>query len=157
MPMVRIQPPLPALKSGQDVNITMDAYQGRIFKGSVYMISPVVLGGKQETRTFEVRTRFREKGIVRKQGMSADIEIIIDSVKDALVVPSQAVIERDGKKKVFLKEGSKARLVSVETGRFNWNYTEIISGLKEGDIIISNPDAAGLADDKRVKETKKPE
>ncbi|MBI5205579.1 MAG: efflux RND transporter periplasmic adaptor subunit [Nitrospirae bacterium] len=145
------------VKSGQDVNITMDAYQGRIFKGSVYMISPVVLGSKQETRTFEVRTRFREKGIVRKQGMSADIEIIIDSVKDALVVPSQAVIERDGKKKVFLKEGSKARLISVETGRFNWSYTEIVSGLKEGNIIISNPDVAGLADNKRVKETKKPE
>jgi hypothetical protein len=45
----------------------MDAYPGKIFNGEVYMISPVVLGGKQETRTFEVRTRLKDKGIIVKK------------------------------------------------------------------------------------------
>ncbi|TAL26241.1 MAG: efflux RND transporter periplasmic adaptor subunit [Nitrospirae bacterium] len=143
------------VKPGLEVNISMDAYQGKVFKGEVYMISPVVLGGKQETRTFEARTRFREKGPLIKPGMSADVEIIADSVKDAIVVPSQAIIERDGKKLVFVKKGRKAALVSVETGRFNWSFTEIVSGIKDGDVVITNPDVSGLADGKRVKEAKK--
>jgi multidrug resistance efflux pump len=72
------------VKLRQQVNISMDAYQGNIFKGEIYLISPVVLGGKQETRTFEVRTRIKEKGITIKPGMSADVEIIVDNIKNAL-------------------------------------------------------------------------
>jgi len=142
------------VKLKQEVNISMDAYQGKIFKGEVYMLSPVVLGGKQETRTFEARTRFKEKGIVIKPGMSADVEIVIDNVSNALVAPSQAVIEKNGEKLVYVKRGSRARLVPVETGRFNWSFTEITSGVKEGDIIIINPDVPGLSDGQRVKEAK---
>ncbi len=142
------------VKLGQDVDISMDAYQGQVFKGRVYMISPVVLGGKLETRTFEARMRFKEKSVVIKPGMSADVEIIVDSVTDAVVVPAQAIVEKDGKKFVFIRKGSRASLVAVETGRFNWNFTEITTGIKEGDIVIINPDAPGLDDGKRIKESK---
>ncbi|HBU05485.1 MAG TPA: hypothetical protein DEA95_02580 [Nitrospiraceae bacterium] len=141
------------VRLGQQVNITMDAYLGKIFKGEIYLISPVVLGGKQETRTFEVRTRLKEKQIIIKPGMSADVEIIVDNIKNSLVVPSHALMEKNGKKFVFIKKGSTAKLIPVETGQFNWNFTEIRSGVKEGDTVIINPDATGLADGKRVKET----
>ena len=143
------------VKLGQQANITMDAYQGNVFKGEIYRISPVVLGGKQETRTFEVRTRLKEKQIIIKPGMSADVEIIVDNIKNALVVPSHAVMEKNGKKFVFIKKGSTAKLIPVETGQFNWNFTEITSGVKEGDTVIINPDAQGLADGRRVREKKK--
>ncbi|MEK7741461.1 MAG: efflux RND transporter periplasmic adaptor subunit, partial [Nitrospirota bacterium] len=124
------------VKLRQQANITMDAYQGNVFKGEIYRISPVVLGGKQETRTFEVRTRLKEKQIIIKPGMSADVEIIVDNIKNALVVPSHAVMEKNGKKFVFIRKGSTAKLVPVETGQFNWNFTEITSGVKEGDTVI---------------------
>ncbi len=140
------------VKLRQQVNITMDAYQGNVFKGEIYLISPVVLGGKQETRTFEVRTRLKEKQIIIKPGMSADVEIIVDNIKNALVVPSHAIMEKNNRKFVFVKKGSAAKLISVETGQFNWNFTEITSGIKEGDTVIINPDAQGLADGRRVKE-----
>ncbi|MDP2279347.1 MAG: efflux RND transporter periplasmic adaptor subunit [Nitrospirota bacterium] len=145
------------VKLGQQANITMDAYQGNIFKGEIYLISPVVLGGKQETRTFEVRTRLKEKQIIIKPGMSADVEIIVDNIKNALVVPSHALMEKNGKKFVFIKKSSTAKLIPVETGQFNWNFTEITSGFKEGGAVIINPDAMGLADGKRVREKKKAE
>ena len=86
------------VKLRQQANISMDAYQGNIFKGEIYMISPVVLGGKQETRTFEVRTRLKEKQIIIKPGMSADAEIIVDNIKNALVVPSHALMEKKRQK-----------------------------------------------------------
>lgn len=145
------------VKLRQQANITMDAYQGNIFKGEIYRISPVVLGGKQETRTFEVRTRLKEKQIIIKPGMSADVEIIVDNIKNALVIPSHAVMEKNGKKFIFIRKGSTAKLVPVETGQFNWNFTEITSGVNEGDTVIINPDAPGLADGKRVREKKKTE
>jgi RND family efflux transporter MFP subunit len=140
------------VSKGQKVNISMDAYPGKIFNGEVYMISPVVLGGKQETRTFEIRVRFKKQDAVIKLGMSADIEVIVDSVKDTLVVPSQAVIEKSSEKFVFVKRDSKVKLTPVRTGLSNWNLTEIISGLKEEDIVVTNPDAPGLKDGVRVKE-----
>lgn len=141
------------VRTGEKVNITMDAYPGKIFTGEVYRISPVVLGGKQETRTFEVRVRIKEGNIVIKPGMSADIEIIVDSVPDTLIVPSQSVIEKSGRKFVYVVRGSKARLINVETGRFNWSFTEIKSGVKEGDEVVINTDVSGLRDGVRVRKT----
>lgn len=141
------------VKTAQDVRISMDAYPETALRGGVYMISPVVLGGGQEARTFEVRIRIKDKGLqtLVKPGMSADIEIVVDKVEAALVIPSQAVIEREGEKYVYRKEGGKARLRQVQTGLFNWTYTEIVSGIKEGDEVIVNPDAQGLKDGARVR------
>lgn len=136
---------------GKEANITMDAYYGRIFKGEVYRVSPVVTGGKQETRTFEVRIRFKELPPAIKPGMSAEIEIIVDKVDNALVVPSQAVFERDGNSFLYIVKDSKARLIKVDARRSNWTYTEIISGIKEGDEVIINPEAPKLRDGARVK------
>lgn len=139
------------IKTGQKVNISMDAYPGKIFIGEVYKISPVVLGNKQETRTFEVRVRLKEDSAVVKPGMSADVEIIVDSLVNALVIPSQAVIEKEGKKFVYLVKGATAVYSAVETGRFNWNYTEIKAGLSEGEEIVVSLDAAGLRDGARLR------
>lgn len=139
------------VRIGETVNITMDSYPGRVFKGEVYRISPVVLGGKQETRTFEVRVRFKDKGIEIKPGMSADVEIIVESIPDVIVVPSQAIIEREGKKYVYVVRDSKAHLTPVEVGRYNWTSFEIIRGVKEGDEVIINPEVVGLKEGTRIK------
>lgn len=136
---------------GKEVNITMDAYQDRVFKGTVYRVSPVVTGGKQETRTFEVRARLKEMPPAIKPGMSAEVEVIIDKADNALIIPSQAVIERNGNSFVYVVKDSKARLVQVKTGRSNWTYTEVLSGISEGDEVIINPDTPKLKDGAMVK------
>ncbi len=139
------------VRRGQPVRITMDSYPNRVFDGEVIKVSPIVLGGKQETRTFEVRIRLREKGVQIKPGMSADVEIIVESVPDVIVVPSQAIIEREGKRYAYKVRDSKAYLTPVKTGRFNWTHYEILSGLNEGDRIIINPEAQGLKEGVRIK------
>lgn len=143
------------ISTGQPVTISMDAYPGRTFNGKIYMISPVVLGGKQEARTFEVRVRFVDRGMVTKPGMSADVEVIVDSIRNIPVLPSQAVIEKDDGKFVFLYKNGKAVLTPVSTGRFNWNFTEVTGGVKEGDTVITAPDTPGLVDGARVRIVKK--
>lgn len=142
------------LKEGQRVYITMDAYRDRTFKGELYMISPVVLGGRLEARTFEVRTRLLDKDVLLKQGMSADAEIVVDRIGEALVVPTQAVKERGGKKLVYVVEGGRARLREIKPGASDWTSTQVASGLKESDEVILTQDMPGLKDGVRVKSVK---
>jgi len=139
------------VRTGQVVNVTMDSYPGRIFRGEVFRISPVVLGGKQETRTFEVRVRLTEGDVHIKPGMSADIEIIVESIPDVIVIPSQSIVEREGKRYVYTVRDSRAHQRLVNTGRFNWTFFEVLSGINEGDEIIVNPEVSGLKEGAKIK------
>jgi RND family efflux transporter MFP subunit len=139
------------IRIGQPANVTMDAYGEKVMKGEVYMISPVVLGTKQEARTFEARVRLFDKDIVLKPGMSADVEVIVSRREHVLSVPSQAIIEKNEGRYLYLAQKGRAVLRQVKTGKFNWNYTEITEGIQEGEIVISNPDVSGLKEGVRVK------
>jgi RND family efflux transporter MFP subunit len=147
------------LRISQPVTISVDAFPGEKFQGVIKRISPIVSGGKLETRTADVWIYFNEKQPRIKPGMSADVEILVATLQNVLSVPSQAVIEREGKKQVFVAEGSPlkpgsratARLLSVEIGETNWSFTQITSGLKPGDYIITTPEAVGLKDGAKIK------
>ena len=147
------------LKLGQPVQITVDAFPGEKFQGAVGRISPIVSGGKLETRTADVWIYFSKKDPRLKPGMSADIEILISTVENVLSVPSQCIVERDGKKQVFLAEGralkpgatTTARLRPVDTGETNWSFTEITKGLSTGDLVITTPEADGLKNGVKIR------
>lgn len=147
------------LKIGQPAAITVDAFPGEKFQGSIRRISPIVSGGKLETRTADVWIYFNKKETRIKPGMSADIEILITTLENVLSVPSQCVVERDGKKQVFwvqgksIREGATAvaRLRPIETGETNWSFTEITKGLSKGEYVITTPEAEGLKDGVKVK------
>ena len=136
---------------GQPVKVTMDAYLGKVFYGSVIKISPIVIGARQEAKTFEVRVSIPNRDLVLKPGMSADVEIIVGEAGDTLVVPSQAVIDRGTEKIVYVVENGRAEQRKVKTGLFNWNFTEIKEGLEEGEKVIINPDKPGFKKGIRVK------
>jgi HlyD family secretion protein len=136
---------------GQQVNVTMDAYPEKAMKGEVYMISPVVLGNKQEARTFEVRIRLLDKNIITKTGMSADVEVIVSKKEHVLIIPSQAIVEKSDGKYVYVAKGNKAVVMQIKTGQFNWTFTEVTEGLQEDDIVITNPDIPDLKDRTRIK------
>ncbi len=147
------------LKLGMPVTITVDAFPGEKFSGTIRRISPIVSGGKLETRTADVWIYFDQKQQRIKPGMSADVEILVATLENVLSVPSQAVIEREGKKQVYVAEGSPlrqgaraiARIRPIEVGETNWSFTQITGGLKPGDYVITTPEATGLKDGAKVK------
>jgi len=147
------------LQLGQPVSISVDAFPGDKMSGTIKRISPIVSGGKLETRTADVWIYFKEKQPRIKPGMSADIEVLVATLQNVLSVPSQAVIEREGKKQVYIAEGaglktgskSIAQLRPVDIGENNWSFTEITGGLKKGDYVITTPEAAGLKKGVKVK------
>ncbi|MBI5189693.1 MAG: efflux RND transporter periplasmic adaptor subunit [Nitrospirae bacterium] len=140
------------LRVGMPVKVHVDALPEKLLDAEITRISPIVSGSKQETRTFEVRTAFREEVEFLKPGMSADIEVISRVMKGIIHVPAQAVLDRDGRKLVYIVEDGKAKLVPVTVGYMSWSDAELTGGIKEGDRVITTPDASGLKDGSKVTE-----
>jgi len=139
------------VRLGQEVRVTLEALPGRTLRGRLYKISPAVSGERQEARTFSVRVALEEGKEFVKPGMSADVEVIVARRRDALFVPTQAILEREGKKRVYLVADGHARATTVKVGESNWSSTEILEGLREGDRVVINPDAPGLSDGGKVR------
>ena len=139
------------IRLGQDVRVRLEALPGRTLRGRLYKISPAVSGERQEARTFSIRVALEEGKEFVKPGMSADVEVIVATRSNALFVPTQAILEREGRKRVYVVVEGRARATNVKLGESNWSSTEILEGLGEGDRIIVNPDTPGLSDGARVR------
>lgn len=71
-------------------------------------------------------------------GMTVSADIIIDSVKNALYVPIEAVYNREGKTYLRLEQGDKIVEREVTCNRSSVDFVEITAGLKDGDKVILN-------------------
>ncbi len=71
--------------------------------------------------------------------MTAKVEILIDELKDILIVPIQAIVNNDGKKTCYIRNSRNTTKCEVETGQFNDSFVEITKGLNEGDRVVLNP------------------
>ena len=76
-------------------------------------------------------------------GYSADIEVIIDRVEDALSIPTQALM-RDNF--VYMIDAETMTLIKkqIEVGIGNWQYTEVTDGLSVEDQIVLSVDREGV-------------
>ena len=127
------------LKIDQEVEITLDAYPEMNFKGTISEISPISKN-IAEIITFEITIKpddaMKE---YLKYGLSANLTIIISKIENVLYAPIQAVYEENGKNYVdVLTEEGDIIKVEVVTGKYNYDYIEIKSGLSEGDIIVTS-------------------
>lgn len=134
-----------AVKIGQSSRITLDAIKGKQFQGKVKRIAPYVLDLEKQARTVEVEVEFAELPQADKLlvGYSADVEIVHDAHANVLRIPTQTLLEG---KRVLLYRASDGILEerAVATGLSNWEHTEIVSGLNEGDRIVTSLDRAGV-------------
>jgi HlyD family secretion protein len=75
-------------------------------------------------------------------GYSADVEIVYDERKHVLRVPTQDLMEGN-RVMLFGKEGVLEER-KVTSGLSNWEYAEVLSGLVEGDQVVSSLDRVGI-------------
>jgi HlyD family secretion protein len=123
-----------------------------IYKGHVHHISPSVRLVQGDVRTFAVRVAVDGEAPKLRSGMSVDVDIIIRSTENVLSVPSFAIMEdKDGEDYVYVMDAGKAERVEIKKGAEGLEETEALTGVKEGDKIITSVEAKGLRDGAKVK------
>lgn len=144
-----------AVGVGQTARVTLDAFGDRRFKGRVRRIADYVLDVEKQARTVDVEVEFVDKADIKQllAGYSADVEIILDVRKDTLRIPTEALIEGN-KVYVFSPDDKLLEKREVKTGTANWDFTEILDGLTEGDMVVTSVDRDGLADGVAAKREK---
>ncbi|NJN65452.1 MAG: efflux RND transporter periplasmic adaptor subunit [Chloroflexaceae bacterium] len=125
---------------GQEVQLTISALTGWEAAGTVTYVAPVAETDSSVV-TYRVRVSFPDNDPRVKVGMTADLEIIANKVENVLLVPSTALIPQGEQQTVMLVDpvSQSPRPQVVETGLSDGTYTEITSGLEEGNQIVANP------------------
>ena len=133
------------VKEALPARITLDAIKDIAFAGTVKRVAPYVIDLEKQARTVEVEVDFAELPKLDQLlvGYSADVEIVHTVRDNVLRIPTQALLEG---KRVLVYRAADGVLEerTVKTGLTNWEYTEIMDGLKEGDRIVTALDQAGV-------------
>ncbi len=121
----------------QEASITLDAFgDDKVFKGQVISIDPAetII---QDVVYYKVKVAFVNPVEEIKPGMTANVDIITAKKNNVLVVPARAVKQNSGRYVDLLINGQEVER-PVKTGlRGDGGLIEIISGLKEGDEVIT--------------------
>ena len=139
--------------------ITLDAFRGKHFPGHVRRIAPYVLALEKQARTVEVEVEFDDPQAAQKEGnllvgYSADIEVVVDSRDKVLRFPTSALMPGDHV--LLLDDDGKLAERSIETGLSNWEFTEVKTGLKTGDKVVTSLDREGVKASARAEIEQKP-
>lgn len=122
------------ITNGLEVEVTVPAYPGETFKGKIFYISDIL---NPATRTITVRTEVKNQAYKLKPGMFADMTVYLSRVADVLVVPTEAVLDEQDERVVFIEEDGHYLPVVIEVGSKQNGYFEVLSGLKQGDQVVT--------------------
>lgn len=131
------------VKPNQKATIVMDAFPDQSFTGSVIKIAPLPDQQRNwlspDIKVYTTQVKIDGTHGFLKPGMSARVEILVDSASDVLTVPIQVVANRSGKKVCFVVDGGKAVEREVKTGLFNDTSVQILEGLQPDEEVLLNP------------------
>jgi HlyD family secretion protein len=132
------------LTIGQKARVTVESRPDRVFTGKVTRVDKLA------------RPRFRNVPVqyfgvtvtldsmdakAMKPGARVRAVLEVENTKNALVLPRQAIFEKDGKRIVYLRDGAKFKATTVETGTSSAGRVVITKGLKAGSVIaLSDPE-----------------
>ncbi len=132
---------------GQAAYIKVDAFPDTLFRGKVYRVSPVV---DTKTRSAAIELLADNSGGQLKSGMFSEIRLVVGAKSGAVAVPSSAMISENNKSFVFVPVNGVAVRREVRPGISNDTVTQISSGLKSGDELITFG-LYGLKDGSKIK------
>ncbi len=126
------------IQVGQPVTIATPAFPGRTFKGTVFLVAPEAVQENDITQ-FQVRVRLdNEAARTLKSRLNVTVNFIAGQLKEALVVPTTAIISKDGKTGILVPDAKKEPTFrAVIPGQSLGDKTQIVSGLSSGEKIFS--------------------
>jgi len=125
------------ITKGLNVEIKPDAFSDSKFTGFVRDVANLAVNkqGSTKIKVFPVAIYLNETDKNLLPGLTVSCRIIIDKIEDVLYVPIDAVYTEGGVNFVYKKTATGFKKVEVETGRSNSDYTIIVDGLDEGDVV----------------------
>ena len=128
------------IRAGREVDLRFSAYPGKVFKGTVEAVSPIV---NADDKTCAVHIALGNPTEEIKPGMHAEVEIAAEIYNNRLLVPQEAILVRGGRKLVFVVKNGLAKWRYVKIGVENESFAEILPGdrpeetVNEGDLVIT--------------------
>jgi RND family efflux transporter MFP subunit len=135
-----IEKDLKQIAVGDSARVEVDAFPGEDFMGRIARVSPVL---DPATRTAPLEVEISNPQYRLKPGMYARVGIITESHPNALVVPTNAVVDVNGTRGVYLSVNNLAAFHPVKIGIEGNERTEILDGVAVGDRVVTTG-AAGL-------------
>lgn len=132
------------IKIGAEVSFTTDA-SNKKYKGKLFAIEP---GINQQTRTLQIKALAPNASGELLPGSFAKVKLALETINNAILIPTEAVIPVLKGKMVYISQNGKAKQVKVETGTRTAEHVVITDGLNVGDTVLTTgamslkPDAA---------------
>ncbi|WP_163577038.1 efflux RND transporter periplasmic adaptor subunit [Halomonas faecis] len=124
------------IEEGDRVRMTLDYLPDRKWDGVVDYVYPNI---DEKTRTARVRMRFSNEDMALKPGMFAQLTVLSESDGESLQIPRESLIRTGDQARVVLALGDgKFKSIEVNLGRVGWEKVEVISGLEEGERIVTS-------------------
>lgn len=124
---------------GQDATLLFDAILNKEYNGKVVQVGQA---GEtvQGVVSFTVTIELTDADELVKPGMTAAVSVVVDEVKDMLLIPNRAVRLVDGNRVVYVLKDGQPVQVKIRLGASSDTMSVIIEGdINEGDLIILNP------------------
>ena len=121
------------LRTGAPVTFKLEGEE-HVLHAQVYAMDSHV---DNDTRTLAIRALFQNTGGHVKPGRYAQVQLEKETLREALSIPSEAIIPEMGKDKVFVYRSGKAVPVEIHTGLRTEHMVQVVSGLEAGDTLIT--------------------
>lgn len=122
------------IRLGSPVTFSVAGYE-QPFRGEVYAFEPRIDVG---TRTLLIRALCPNTAGTLVPGSFVTVDLSLDQIPDAILVPATAVIPGLSEKNVFVARDGKALRRPVQTGTRTESAVQILSGLQPGDVLITS-------------------
>ena len=132
-----IETDAPAYKLGQEVEVRVPAYPGRVFKGRVTNLGSTI---DPTTRRQLVRSEIADPDHLLRSGMYASFVIRLENPVQSTAVPANCVVrEGDGTMTVWVtKDGRRFLRRAVKVGLQQDGWTQILEGLEAGETVVTD-------------------
>ena len=125
---------LEKIQLGQDAHIRALSYQQQVFAGKVTLIEPNL---DPSSRTVKIWIQLPNPKGLLKPNMFANVSLILRNNESALAIPNSAILEANGEKFVFVRQGDSFDRVDIMVGASDDEFSEVTDGLVPGDEVAT--------------------